>query len=302
MHRLFISHIQKYPVNVNFIHYENNEKRERILPFILWIIKKQLKLGKINISCSNHEDDMRIIVHLLRSCDTTRLHHCGVLRGLYPANSFLLSWHHNGLPCNGVTRDLARSERESAIALGIPTEVMEKEDNVSIMDLQRVLIEEAPSLTSLKIRFISSDDHLLVFPNVKQLHLSNKLNKDDKTDRWAPVTHAIYEQPSLTHLTLARSDYNSHDIVQINSNTLKHLDVTGCGKKFWIEKCECPSLESLICEGSCYGNGIRCKLPSTVEDSDTFMEISHVGSRQVLYKDFKCEDISIPNTCMITFQ
>lgn len=299
MSRLCVSHIQKYPIDANFYQFETDwNTRGKIFHIIHWMIKKHLKLGRLDISCA--ERDLATIIYLFRNCDTSLLQYCGVKHGLRLNGSIILAACHlfSGIDLHDLTvEDQVISSENMARALKFPTEII-KNISVTIMDLQQVLLEKAPSLTGLKLRLNEDKDRLLAFPHVIMLELSTRFGRHS-TGQWKRIADAIPQMANLIHLKLSASPERD-TYVCINSETLAHIDVYDCGKQFWVEECVCPALASFICLGCDFGNGVRPVLPR--QGKMDMVSYDHLGGdMQVLHKDLLCEGMSVPPTCLISF-
>lgn len=82
--------------------------------------------------------------------------------------------------------------------------------------------------------------------------------------------------------------------VCIQSQTLRVIDVSGCHKGFWVEKCLCPSLERFKCRGGGYGNGVRECKPDGIHLNE--LRYAH-GTFQAGSKKFY--GMHVPDSCSV---
>ena len=210
------------------------------LPLIEWMCKCQVKICSFNAT-SYHDINslwLRIIVHMLISCDTTDL------------KSFTLkcSFSLEGSDKLGTLQD--------AELAGISLESMHLSNFMDELEHQALLAntlgEQAPNLESLSLIVQDNIFHTLYLgkfqSSLKELELFAYEGEFDSFhySEHHNVKDMIENMTSLTKLTLTGEFRGS---MTINSESLQEINIRGMSKHsdFVVESCVCPKLKLFAC-------------------------------------------------------
>lgn len=271
-------------------------RHEDLFSSFLWLTKNAIPLGKFRVQTANYSTNF--VARILRSCDMLRLKHvevivastdkCRLLNGMY--------------------------------ARGFLTEE-EPEEPMSIFELHQEIARRCPVVRRLKINCIAPTAskpvamsrgkydglhhgnmrynfgrslltlrHLSFGVHCGRIDYSNKM---EAAKLLKAVVSASQQAPGLESLVLGMGSQNCQEALEIQSKSLKLIDVINCGKHLWITKCVCPSLELFKCRGTVFGNGVRVSDPREYVLDD----LRRVGSFTVGSTPFY--GMRVPDTCIV---
>ena len=94
-----------------------------------------------------------------------------------------------------------------------------------------------------------------------------------------------------------RGGWDKLDLI-FKSNSLKTLDISGCGEEFVVAECSCPQLQSFV--GSIY---MSYQTPLRPRDSREFYDFFTANTRRkVKAGDWRFFGVDIPDSCLLEFK
>ncbi|GFH61465.1 hypothetical protein CTEN210_17941 [Chaetoceros tenuissimus] len=291
-------------INVNL----NALKSKRVIPIIQWMCRHGSHLSSLDFRV--RYDHIPIIEKLLQETNTNNLKNISMRYGEYEVpwidHTYLMTIEldpHVFDLCTEET-DPGLSLEEKANALGMPFASDTSYFELG-MRLQESIAMHCPNLQSLCWNRGSAHRQealvtpLLALPSLKSLKLAIEFrcHKDiQNNDDLYIITKMIQNLRNLQKLEISfEYGYGSTDRkLQIHSQSLRHLDVSGLGKSNFVA-CKCPLLNKFICNGGDFANG---SMPILSQAQIKEYNKNHKGETLVQCQgQMQLPDMDIPNEC-----
>ncbi|GFH61466.1 hypothetical protein CTEN210_17942 [Chaetoceros tenuissimus] len=291
------------PIYIGHIDLNLSElQSKRVIPLIQWMCHHGSLLSSLAFTV--RYDHIPIIEKLLQETNTNNLRNISMRYGKF-AQPWIDQTYSLKLGINLNDTDPGLSLEEKANALDMPF-TSDANNNELRMRLEESVALHCPNLESLEWdrgnthRPRALDTPLLALSSLKSLKLSirfyhNSQGRHHGDDLYL-ITKMIQNLCNLQKLEIVSEfSYGFTDKkLQIHSKSLRHLDVTGLAK-FYFVACKCPLLEKFICNGGRSPNG---SMPILSRAKINEHNKKHKGETLVECQgELKLRDMDIPDEC-----
>ena len=244
--------------------------RGKELGCILWMVRRHLSLSRVRANST----DVFLLATVLIQCDTSELKACDVKMtgGSFIREAWLAQFHSEVVDLVSETTTLtSKSRNELLWDLGIKrTEyvdaTMTKGDFFNIVaaecssiEILSMSMEFDPYSTRLESRYASIMSSIslkyidLNVCLVSTAQLRGDRNRDVPVILYSGLTKLIRLAPNLRGICLGSTPHlNEKYGLQIDSESLELIDMSGVSKNTFVLRCECPKLQNFIIRGSYY--------------------------------------------------